>query len=307
MIHAAASAHSHRRRSGIPAVAMLTLAGLLASCGGGSSKQSTPDVTTTSSSTPITGKGAAAKTEAFVDIQTCDNNGGSGTSSGTVENQGTVATGYHLQIGFYDSATNALLGDASTNTESAEPGASATWAIAVSDLGHAELVCHVMTLEAGGGGATGTTATTTPRVEEFPCDLITQAEIETIAGNPLDPGDVATNHVTENDATWTDNECAWLSTQSGNPTEITLTVSRAADFPSQTVECPKIIGTTTAVSGVGTSAQWLYSDPGTETTVGQLRVCADNALIGVRVTGSISGSAHLAVARATAQKALAAL
>jgi hypothetical protein len=135
---------------------------------------------------------------------------------------------------------------------------------------------------------------------------VSQAEIDQITGNPLDAGDAQTNHVTENDASWTQRECAWLKFGSETATEVRLGVSRAADFPSGSVECPPLFSSA-AVSGLGEQAQWSWNDPGTTVTVGTLRVCTGDVLLEVTVTGTTSGDGHLEVARSVADTALAAI
>jgi hypothetical protein len=291
---------------------------VLAACGSGGSSDagssSTTSTTITSAaitSTTITPTATTSTTgeqaSAFIDIETCDNSSGEGTASGTIENQGSTATAYHLQLGFYDSDSNVLLATASLDTTSVEPGEATDWKVSVSGLGNADVVCHTVKPETGTGGPGPTTSTTSAAAQlEFPCNLVSQAEIDQITGNPLDPGDAQTNHVTEDDASWTERECAWLKLGVETATEVRLGVSRAADFPSGSVGCPPL-ASSTAVSGVGDQAQWSWNDPGTTVTVGALRVCTGAVLLQVTVTGTTSGDHHLEIARSVAQSALAAI
>lgn len=151
------------------------------------------------------------------------------------------------------------------------------------------------------------TTTTTVEASQFPCDLVAQERIDEIAGNPLDAGAVFTNHVTEDTESWTAMECSWTTMALDESTEVILDVSLPDDFPSGSVECPPIPGSSEAVGGLGTSAQWSWVDAGTTVTVGDLRVCSDDALVHVKVSGAIGGDALLAVARAAAEEALAGL
>jgi len=291
-------------------VAIPLLIALGAACGSSSSAGKQTASSTASPSSPTTRPAGTAQNPAFVDIVTCDNAGGNGDASGTVENQGSTATAYRLQLGFYDSAGNKLLASGSADTATIPPGASGDWQVTVSGLGGADVVCHTVSIDTLSGGASGTTTTPTTgsaAAEEFPCDLLTQAEIDEIAGNPLDPGDASTNHVTEDTTQWTARACDWGKLGASEPTEVTLAVSRAADFPSGSVQCPAPPGTSTAVAGLGTSATWAWTDAGTSITVGKLRVCAADALVDVTVSGAGSGAALLAVAKGVAGKVLAAL
>jgi hypothetical protein len=285
----------------------LTVAVVLGACGNGGAsdagQSSTTLTTITSTTTATTGEQASA----FIDIETCDNSSGEGTASGTIENQGSSATAYHLQLGFYDSDSNALLATGNIDTTSVEPGATTDWKVSVSGLGSADVVCHTVAPETVTGGSGPATSTTSAGAQlEFPCNLVSQAEIDQITGNPLDPGDAQTNHVTEDDASWTERECAWLKLGVETATEVRLGVSRAADFPSGSVGCPPL-SSSTAVSGVGDQAQWSWNDPGTTVTVGALRVCTGDALLQVTVTGTTSGDGHLEIARSVAETALAAI
>ena len=76
-----------------------------------------------------TTKAASGQTPVFIDIETCDNNGGNGNATGTIENQGTTATAYRLRVGFYDSATNKLLAEGTVDTATIQPGATGDWKI----------------------------------------------------------------------------------------------------------------------------------------------------------------------------------
>lgn len=281
-------------------IVLLSLAVVLAACGGGSSTKKTTTTTAKES--------ASGQKGALVDVVTCDNASGKGTASGTVQNPGSKATGYHMKIGFYDRSTNKLLGSGTADTAAIQPGATGDWKVSATGMGTAEIVCHTLTIDALADGASGTTATTSgSAASEFPCNLLTQSQVEQITANPLDPGDASTNHVTQDSASWTARECAWAKPSAANATEVTLGVSRAGDFGSGSVECPPLPGSTTPVSGLGTEAHWSWTDTGTATTVGELRVCTSAALVDVHVSGSVTGDAHLAVARGVAEQALAAL
>ena len=214
-----------------------------------------------------------------------------------------------MSVGFFDSATNEQLRSGTFETDTIEPGATADWNLFASGLGDVEVVCHVVGVNAvtGSGGPEASASPATTIVEaEYPCDLIPQAEIEQLTTNSVEPGDAATNHVTEGDASWVGHECAWLEPSADTPTEVTIDVARADGFPSGAVACPPL-SSSDPVPNLGTQASWSWSNPGTAITVGTLRVCSSAALVDVRVSGATSSDAHLAVATAVAEKVLAAL
>ena len=286
-----------------PRVALLGASALfLWACGSSGSTATTPETKSKPTSTTTTSS-PGADSPAFVDIETCDNNGGSGTASGTIENQGTTATGYTLRIAFTDGSSKQSLATETVHLGVVQPGATGEWSLSTSGLGGADVVCHTVGLTAlssGGSGSTGSSA-----AGEFPCDLVAQADVEQIAGNPLGSGDATTDHVTENNVTWTAHSCAWSQPSADNPTEITIAVSRAADFPAGSVRCPAL-SSSTPEAGLGTSAQWSLIDAGTTIVVGDLRVCAPDLLLNVHVDGATAGGVLLTAARAMATKVLAA-
>lgn len=241
---------------------------------------------------------------AFVSIDTCDNNGGSGTSSGTIENQGDSPTAYRIEVNFTDGATGAVLGSGSDETDLVAPGASSGWTVSADGIGDSEPTCHTSRIASASGDRVGTATTTA--VDAFPCDLFTPAAIEKLTGNPLD-GDATTNHITEDSWTWTAKTCTWSNFPAtvSEPTEVTLNVARADGFESGTVDCPPLSNTAQAIDGLGTKASWSWTDPGTTITVGKLRVCAPNALVDVDVSGAGTEPTLQQIARTVAEAALA--
>lgn len=276
---------------------------VLAACGGGGGSKASPSTGTKKQAT--SGKSA---TNAFVDIQTCDNAGGEGSATGTIENQGSKAVVYTITIGFYD-AKNKKVGEGEDTTSSVAPGGSADWSVTASGLGSGDLVCHTVDIttggSTGGGGGTATSTTSSASAAEFPCDLVSQSDVGQVVGNPVDAGDAVTNHVTEDTVSYTARECSWSG--SGAVDEVRLQVSRAQDNGGKDPGCPPYPGSSVPESGIGTSATWSWVDAGTTSTIGTLRVCSPQGLVDVTISGSTSGDAHLAAARAVAEKALAAL
>jgi hypothetical protein len=61
------------------------------------------------------------------------------------------------------------------------------------------------------------------------------------------------------------------------------------------------------VGGLGSTATWSWVDPGTELTVGTLRVCSAAWIVDVRVSGPGSEATLRAVAVGVAMEVLAAL
>lgn len=151
------------------------------------------------------------------------------------------------------------------------------------------------------------TTTTALADEEFPCSLLTQAEVEQLAGNPLEPGDAITNNVTEDTNSFQAAQCDWSSFEGENPVEVTLAVSQDDDFPSGSVECPELPGTTSQLDDIGTQAFWAWNDPGTTLKIGSLRVCTADALVTVDVSSPGDEASTQQIARGVAEAALAAL
>lgn len=271
-----------------------------AACGGGGGSKASPSTSSSSA-------GKTSATRAFIDLQTCDNAGGTGTATGTIENQGTKAVAYTITVGFFTAGGNKKLGAGTDTTSTVSPGASADWAVTASGLGRADPDCHTLGITTGGAVSGGTTTTTGTAAEEFPCDLVAQNDVSRIVGNPVDPGDAVTTHVTEGQVGYTARQCIWGAPIATDGTDARLQVSRAEDNDGADPGCPPIPGSSVPVVGLGTSATWSWVDPGTSTTVGTLRVCSAPALIEVTITGSTSGDAHLAAARAVAEQALSAL
>ncbi len=286
------------RDTGVVVAAGAVLA--LAACGGGGGSDAKSSTSSTSAAKQ------SSSTKAFVDVVTCDNAGGSGTSTGTIENQGSAAAAYTITIGFYDEDAKKV-GQGTDTTATVAPGGSADWTVTASGLDSGDLVCHTLDIASGGGGTTSPTSATSATAEEFPCDIVSQSDVAQAVGNPVEPGDGVTNHVSEDDVTFTARECSWSASPGTAGSEARLQVSRAADNDGTDPGCPPYPGTSTPVPGLGTAASWSWTDPGTSETVGTLRVCSAGGLVDVTITGSTSGDAHLAAARAIAEQALAAL
>jgi hypothetical protein len=280
----APSGSSFPRATGLVVIVLgLLLAAVACSDSSDTATSDTSSTTTGSSTTSTSGDTVPA----FVDIVECEIVGGTGTSSGTITNQGDQPAAFALEIGFQDDSTGEVLGTGTFETDTVDPGEEVSWEVSAAGLEDVEVTCKTVSLSSGGSGATPTSGSASgAQDEEFPCTLVTQAEVSQLAGNDVEPGDVSTIHVTEDTTTWTAEECAWPSNASEYPLEVTLAVSRAADFPSGVVGCPPILGASTPVTGLGTEASWSWSDPGTTLKVGELRVCTPDALVHVRVSGA---------------------
>lgn len=148
-------------------------------------------------------------------------------------------------------------------------------------------------------------ATTSLPEDEYPCDLVTHAEAEQIAGNSLDPGDTLTNNIDENGTQWVAQECTWPNFQDEVPVELTLQVSRADDFPDGDVGCPPLPAGA-EITGIGDTAYWAFTEAG-DSGVGDLRVCTADALITTRATGLPDEAALQTKAKALAETAMAQL
>jgi hypothetical protein len=120
---------------------------------------------------------------------------------------------------------------------------------------------------------------------DYPCSLFDKAELESIIGFSLEPGDGITNNVSENDLSYIGQQCSWSATE-GISNELRFQVSEADDFPSGAVGCPPPMGTTTPVTGVGTSATWETLET-SDYTGGTLRVCDSGAFVEVVLYGPI--------------------
>ncbi len=131
-----------------------TVALVLAACGSSGSTATAPeDGSKPVSTTTTTTNPSGADTPAFVDIQTCDNTGGSATASGTIENQGTTATGYRLRIAFTDGSSKQSLATETVQLGVIRPGATGEWSLSTFGLGDADVVCHTVGLTALAGGS----------------------------------------------------------------------------------------------------------------------------------------------------------
>lgn len=127
---------------------VLVLAG--AACSG---DDADPDDGSPDTSPPdATEPGEGETPPAFIDIQECENVGGSGTGSGTIENQGDTATAYVIEIAWVDDASGEILAQAKGTTDVVEPGAAGEWAVAAEGLGDAESVtCRTVGIERAAG------------------------------------------------------------------------------------------------------------------------------------------------------------
>lgn len=292
-----------------PAVAALALALMAAACSGGPGAATTPAVTAPPGGTVPVGAMATpggGEVKAFIDVVDCTNAGGSGTAAGTIENQGTEATAYRITVGFFDAA-GTKLGEGTADTAIAAPGAVVSWSVTAAGLSGTEVICRTVDVMIVGGAGQGSAAAGTAAPSgEFPCTLVSQATIEQLAGNAVQPGDASTVHHDENGVRWTAAECAWLSPP-GPAVEVDLEVSRADGFASGTVGCPPLAGSPTPVDGLGSTATWSWTDPGTEVTVGTLRICSAGALVDVRVSGPGGEGVLRAVATGIATEVIAAL
>ena len=142
--------------------------------------------------------------------------------------------------------------------------------------------------------------------EEFPCDVLDEAETKEMFGSDRLAPDATTTFVNEDGEEWEAAACSW-TTFDETATEATLQVSVADDFPDGAVACPPMANATADVPGVGDSAQWSWVDPDTTVTVGELRVCTADALIDVDVSGTDPEPGLQAYAITLAEAALAAL
>lgn len=145
------SRNSHIRRRWSASAVLVPLALVLATAGCSGSGAEKPEATATSTTSSVSttsgsGPGAAS---AFVDVASCENTSGSGTSSGTITNQGSGDTAYEITIGFYD-ASGKELATASTKTEVAAAGVDVQWSVKASGLGSVssdDLVCKTVSVK----------------------------------------------------------------------------------------------------------------------------------------------------------------
>lgn len=145
------SRDSHIRRRWPATAVLVPLALVLATAGCSGSGTKKPEATAASttasaSTTSASGSGAAS---AFVDVVSCENVSGSGTSTGTITNQGSGDTAYEITIGFYDASGNELA-TGSTKTDVAAAGADVEWSVKASGLGSVssdDLVCKTVSVK----------------------------------------------------------------------------------------------------------------------------------------------------------------
>ncbi len=297
-----------RTRRPAAVVGALTLALIVAACSGGTTAGS-PLATVQSAPPAAAGSAGGGTVSVFVDIVECTNVGGSGTASGTIQNDAGTPTAYRIRVAFRDAA-GAQVADGSADTATAAPGATVDWAVSVAGLGDADVSCHTLDVTGISGGnppasSGGGSPPAGSPIAEYPCTLVSQSAVEKLAGNTVEPGDASTDHHDEDGTQWTAAACSWVSYDQG-ATEVDLEVTKAAGFPSGTVGCPPLPGTSVQAAGLSAPATWAWSDPGTQVTVGTLRVCAPAALIDVRVDGTVGEAGLRSVAEGVASTALAA-
>lgn len=300
---------SRVRRGPNPAggVVALAVALVAAACSGGSGAAGTADPAGTPGVTaPPSNAANPDGVHAFIDIVDCESAGGVGSAAGTIENQGTEPAAYRVTMGFFDAA-GSKLGEGTADTATAAPGATVDWNVMAGGLGDTEVTCRTVAVGLAGSGAGQTSAPAgTAAAGEYPCTLVAHATVEQLAGNALEPGDANTFNHDENGVLWTSAECIW-SLPPGPGVELELEVTDPAGFPSGSVGCPPLGEPTTPVDGLGPAATWSWVDPGTELTVGTLRVCSAESLVDVRVSGSVDEAALRAAAIGVATEVLAAL
>ena len=244
---------------------------------------------------------AAGSVDVFVDLVDCQNVGGSGIASGTIANHADQPTAYRIRIAFLDPG-GAQAVEGAGDTAAAAPGAAVDWSVTVDGLGDLDVSCRTLGVTAiEGGGATSAPVA----ADEYPCTLLLHATVEQLAGGALEPGDASTTLHDEDGVQWTAAECGWPSFGQG-AIEVDLEITKADGFPSGTVGCPPLTAATGTVDGPGAPATWAWTDPGTQTTVGTLRVCDPTALVDVRVDGPVGEAALKAAAVGLAKAALAA-
>ena len=155
-----------------------------------------------------------------------------------------------------------------------------------------------------------------PGVDRFPCSAISQADIENLLNNPLEPASFAVEDAHDDGAAFQAESCSWLSFAEGS-NEITIRVSQASHFPDATVLCPEpsqpqietLIpedeGTVErpswqSVPNLGNRAWWIYEDP---PGIGNLVVCANEARIAIEVSiGNGDGALALNAGRSLVEK-----
>lgn len=78
----------------------------------------------------------------FLSIETCENDGGDGTATGTVDNEGESPAAYRIEIEFTDDESDDVLASGTDDTEIVAPGATAEWEVSAGSLGDAEPTCR---------------------------------------------------------------------------------------------------------------------------------------------------------------------
>ena len=86
----------------------------------------------------------------FNDISTCDNVGGRGIATGTIENTGTETTTYRLEMEFTASDTGEVRGSGVVVVREVAPGDNADWTIEADGVGDGDLICATKAVSAGG-------------------------------------------------------------------------------------------------------------------------------------------------------------
>jgi hypothetical protein len=112
------------------------------------------------------------------------------------------------------------------------------------------------------------------------CGGISGADIASIVGHDLGEGEPDSGTVTVNDLTYSTTGCDW---EDGD-WEIDLDLSYAEHFDDDTVHCVEPLGIghdVTPVEGLGSQAWWVDDDD--DHAEGELFVCSDLAMVGVKI------------------------
>lgn len=131
----------------------------------------------------------------------------------------------------------------------------------------------------------------TNRPTDFPCTLLTDAQVSSLAENEL-TGRARTSRISEGTITFNATECLWEPAQATTEeaqnavTEIYLQVSEPADFRSGEVTCHPLPNATGTVEDLNDNAEWAWTQKDGSTKLGKLRVCTEVALYTVAVAGA---------------------
>lgn len=110
--------------------------------------------------------------------------------------------------------------------------------------------------------------------DDFPCDLVTTAEVADLVGADLGDGEYSRTQNSQNEFNWTSDKCRW----EGDDQEIVLDIGGAESFASGSLECPDAVMDAVEIDGPGDPVYWIWDGIRVQA---ELQFCTPDAVIEV--------------------------